>query len=118
MKDVYLPFIRQEGIDITTISIMKFKVMDDMDEKSVLKKFIDVVTQWVSSTEEGKEAWEYSSEDFNVGDLASYEDEIKEAMSKELMANGIHDFEILWGGDSTEIVSFDTILVDSSKLKD
>ena len=39
-------------------------------------------------------------------------------MSKELMAAGIHDFEIVWQGDPDDIKAFDTVLVDSSKLKE
>lgn len=116
MIDIYVPFIRQEGIDLTTFSILKFKVKEIEESKVLIEKFISVLTQWVINTENGKKAWEYSSGDFNVGDLYSFEDEIRGAMSKELMAVGIHDFEIVWGGDSKEVMNFDTVLVDSSKL--
>ena len=35
MKDVYVPFIRQEGIEITTIALMKFKVTDETKESDL-----------------------------------------------------------------------------------
>lgn len=116
MKTVYVPLIRQEGVEITTVSIIKFVVTDKTNESKVINKLTNVITQWVNNTEEGKKAWDDSSEDFNVGDLSSYEDIIKKTMSKELMKTGIYDFEIVMQGDSKEVINFDTILVDSSKL--
>lgn len=116
MKDIYLPFIRQEGIDITTIAIMKLKVTDETKKSDVVDKLIDVITQWINNTEDGKKAWGESCDDFNVGDLSSYEDLIRETMSKELMTVGIHYFEIIFQEDSEKVEDFDTVLVNLSSL--
>ena len=39
-----------------------------------LKQLKEAVTEWVTTTDVGKKAWIYSSEDLNIGDLAGYLD--------------------------------------------
>jgi hypothetical protein len=49
-------------------------------------------TEWVKNTDIGKKAFEYSCEDFNVGDLSSYLGD--EDLNNILLTNGICELEI------------------------
>ena len=76
----------------------------------------DSVTEWVATTKEGKEAWEASSEDFNIGDLAN---EDISPISK--MIRKKHGYRIVSiEAHSTDAVpsdwTFDSILVDATKI--
>lgn len=44
----------------------------DKDAWSALKR---ALTYWADNTKEGREAWHYTSKDFNIGDLESYLDD-------------------------------------------
>jgi len=82
-----------------------------------LKALQGALTQWAAGTSEGKEAWEDSSEDFNVGDL-SYEIG-DESMKPYLEKAGIAYLNI---GVECHVIrtlawSYDTVLMDRETLK-
>ena len=50
------------------------------------------ISDWVKNTEIGKKAFEYTCEDFNIGDLSSYLDD--EDLKHILLTNGVCELEI------------------------
>jgi hypothetical protein len=75
------------------------------------------ITEWIKDTDDGKEAWETSCRDFNVGDLSSYVD--SPWLHNILAVHGIGDLKVtIHSYDSTDNDSwyYDRILVDKTKL--
>lgn len=72
------------------------------------------LTKWFAETEEGREALEDSSDDFNVGDLSvHYPDE---TLLPYLTAAGVFDLEVeTYVGDATDW-SYDQLLFDAGAL--
>jgi len=65
------------------------------------------ISKWIETTESGLQAWEYSSDDFNIGDCSSHIQD-KELITC-LLEQGIvmRNIEIF---ASDEIINFDKIL--------
>ena len=59
-----------------------------------LPKLREAIAAWINKTKEGREAWDYSSEDFNVGDLAGLGYESDTPLGQELAVVGIHNLDI------------------------
>ena len=73
------------------------------------------LTQWVQTTDGGKEAWEESNEDFNIGDLSNQSLEpINEILAKQGVR--ITDIEVHSMDGTSEGWSYDTVLVNASEL--
>lgn len=109
MKTVTLPFIRQEGIRITTLAIVQFGLGDkDVElETEPVEALYNAVTAWVDETEDGRACWKESCGDLNIGDLAQYD----ESFAKYAEAKGhLKNFSILYFGDCSDMVPFDKVL--------
>lgn len=64
MKPVTIPFIRQEGISITTLAIVTFSLENnDADPMTELRA---AASSWIRDTEQGRAVWEYSGGDMNI----------------------------------------------------
>ena len=115
--DRIIPFIRNGSRGIETIAIVRCKV-DPAHKKisDTLNALKEVVTSWIKGFDEGKEAWEYSGRDFNIGDLAQYNNSFLKTEKDLLTYHGIHDFEIVCIVDHTETIPFDTILANTEEL--
>ena len=111
LKPQILVFTRPED-DGGTIAIVSLTPLDGPFSPSLLTRLIQGVTRWVSSSEEGREAYEYSSEDLNIGDLASYEGE--PALVAALEGAGIASFHVIEMFDNNDVEPFDTLLFDPS----
>lgn len=111
MKEKVIPFIRQEGTRTTTIALVSCRTSLETPNQ-ILNALTDVITQWTRETDDGIECWSQSCMDLNIGDLSMYEESFKGTHGKALMDAGIHDFKILWLGDSTESVPFDRVLAE------
>lgn len=68
--EIYVPRIDK---NLVNLAIIKAKTKHSSVDafKNALR---NALTAWVKETDEGKQAWEYSSEDFNVGDLTDWTD--------------------------------------------
>lgn len=108
-----LPFVRHEDGTVTTIAIVELttrKPVRQVSEK--LGALSSAVTAWTKATKDGKECWKYSSNDLNIGDLASYEKKFRGWVKSQPESSLLADFEILWGGDTTGSESYDVQLVE------
>jgi hypothetical protein len=69
-----LVFVRKEGINVIEHLALVEVLMHDPEasQEEVIRSLKAAVTDWVKETPEGKQAWEASSEDFNIGDYFCY----------------------------------------------
>ena len=77
--------------DEATVAVVSATVEDDFGW-SLFVPIKRAVTRWIDETEEGKLAFESSSEDFNVGDLSCELGD--EGLIERLIAEGIHNLKI------------------------
>lgn len=85
------------------------------NERKFLERLTTALTEWVKTTADGKEAWEYSSYDFNVGDLAtSLADNSLVDMLKKY---GIYNMDVDAGDISSQTWLFDEVLVNAEDLE-
>lgn len=70
---IQICFFRADGTSIDALRVVAFTTHAETKE-DVLKRLERAVTKWIQKTEEGKAAWRESSEDLNIGDLATYFD--------------------------------------------
>lgn len=108
-------FNRNEGGVLATYAIVTFTCEQSQDPKVLIEKFKAAVTDWINSTDEGKAAWNYSCEDFNIGDFANYENDQKlnECLAKEGLSVNIDLMN-----DSDNVLPFDTILANDIDEED
>jgi hypothetical protein len=87
-----------------------------LDNSKFLEALIRAITNWMKCTDKGKKAFEYSSEDFNIGDLSSY---LEDANLKGLLyEQGISDLtvSIYTCAESNPNWVYDTHLFDANEL--
>lgn len=104
--------------DEFTFALVQARVAtEDLLSEACFREALEkALTNWARETKEGREAWESSSEDFNVGDLAC-------ALPSESLAPYLAKEGILWLEVATTVHHapcthwcYDTILLDESKL--
>jgi hypothetical protein len=80
-------------------------------EGEVMETFKRAVNRWVLETDQGKEAWEDSSYDLNVGDLfGSHEGD--EDLDRILADEGLFEVKCVWSlGEGAEY-PYDTVLAE------
>lgn len=83
------------------------------ETEALLEMVTRAITRWVNETNAGREAWERSSEDFNVGDLSN-EIGDEELMSR-LREEGVVALDIETHSTAHKW-EYDRILVDESQL--
>lgn len=71
------------------------------------------ITQWVAETEEGRNSWDNSCSDYNIGDFL--EDFRTESLVDQLSKNGLKILS-LETYDVSGMVSYDKVLVDESAI--
>ncbi len=102
-----------ETIDpIVIVSAKKTQAVDTVD--TLYERVVRAVTNWMKSTEEGRKAWKYASDDFNVGDLVSClgDDDLVRFLANE----GVKDFRIDDAEVSDKWSDYDTSLVDGNEV--
>lgn len=112
-----IPFIRKDGCRIDQLAVIQFT----HDEKlktaaAVLEAFERGITDWVESTVRGKKAWDYSSEDLNIGDMLGEEE--NEDLNSRLRREGISIWRCSYQLSEEEEVSYDKILATPEGLED
>lgn len=70
-KTVTLTFIRHDRMQVDRAVAMTLTAPGASSPEDTLKRLTAAGRQWVETTEEGQEAWDYSCEDLNIGDLDS-----------------------------------------------
>lgn len=105
-----LTFIRQEGFaGISNMIVVGVYMTNNKDPMEALKAGI---TEWVETTQEGKDEWEGSCEDFNIGDLLmASDDELMPILRK----HGIAGLRTIYAHDPDLVYPYDTILAEPSE---
>jgi len=113
-----LLFIREEGLKgVTTSALLKVQHVKKMSPDKILETLKKALTDWVKNARKGREAWQESCGDFNIGDLA-LNDRTAEKWCHEtgtLKKYGLLGFSVTSCNDSDPI-PFDTILIDRNSL--
>ena len=116
-KRIVLPFLCEDGSDgLINLAVVEFTVRPNLSSRQALAALKKVLTQWVKTTKDGRAAWKQSSEDFNIGDLALCDEDFKKYGAKALETLGVYGFNILYCGDVADAETFDTILIDETKI--
>jgi hypothetical protein len=106
-------FTRNDSMKLDAAAFLQFRTFHD--DQTAHKAFDNAVTYWVAHTEKGKQVWEHSGKDLNVGDLLGHDAFADPVFIKILQLNGL---EYLNGHGFSEVehISYDHVLVDSSQL--
>lgn len=115
---LYIPFIRQDGLEVNTLAIVKVEVKDSLSADDAVEILKAIVTKWVKETEDGKDCWDNSNGDLNIGDLSLYESDFSEWAKPHLKKAGITDFEIPINVSVNESRLFDELLVDAGDIEE
>ena len=111
-----LAFIRYGKFNsISNLWVVRIATTKAMTRDGALDALIASVATWIKKTAAGHSAWEQSSEDLNIGDLAQYLDDPD--LQAQCRTDGIESVEILYelaGGDE---VCFDRILAHGAELE-
>lgn len=119
---IVLLFARREGLNITNTAEMELLLTpeaaeyvyrgneEEGPEERALQRVKTAITQWVDKTPEGREAWEASAGDLNIGDIASHQIDEDDSLVPFLINQGISVMRAgVMGADKS--LDFDTVLV-------
>jgi hypothetical protein len=114
MGELYIPFVRIERFEPTTIALIKVATEGNMTRDEVVNAIIKMVTRWVDETKDGADVWKESCEDLNIGDLFLHEKEFRDWMyeSDYPFELGILHIEFIVCEDADGGEPFDLVLVD------
>ena len=105
---------RQEKLRIPVMVIVSADQTQTVASPSNLQdRVVAGITRWVDTTAEGQKAWELSSQDFNIGDLSEWLDDVD--LLKCLADEGVKNLTIE-SVDADTDWNYDTVLVDSNSL--
>jgi hypothetical protein len=65
----HLAIIPRSSTEERTFAIVRWK--GEVEKPDILNTLIEVVSEWINTTREGKQLWKDTHEDLNVGDLSS-----------------------------------------------
>lgn len=105
-----LVFLRHEKSQVPNIAVLSLRTLLEND-RDVMEALIGATTEWVSTTTAGRDLWDFSCNDLNIGDLASSTAFTDEAFLAALRARGVEyvSSEFVSGGAAC---SYDEVLVD------
>jgi len=112
MKKIRVCFIRMDGARVDVLRVVEITT-DARTKGEAMQRLTRAIDQWIRNTDEGREAWAESSEDFNVGDLAGYLDGCGKAvpsLQHHLKGEGIARIKDLFVLTDSEQESYDRIL--------
>ena len=112
--------VPRDSRDEVTFAVIHARVSLKAQKKGMgINEFLDAlkqaVTNWIKTTTEGRQAWENSSQDFNIGDLAN---ENIGPINAYLKHHGIaiDDINVFSMDCSAGCWEFDTVLVKGDEL--
>lgn len=114
MRNTTLVFLRHERFEVSNIGILNLKTSLESDSE-VKKALVDATTHWVNTTKEGRNLWNDSSADLNIGDLASSGGLQSTEFIDALRQRGI-EYVSCNLGDCESALSYDKVLVDRSAV--
>ena len=110
--------VPRDSHEETTFTLVRCAKGERVSDAADLHRQVTAaVTRWVRQTESGREAFERSSEDYNVGDLAG--DLGDPDLTRLLLTQGVRDLtiDVYSSGDAPSAWAYDTHLVDASELE-
>jgi hypothetical protein len=109
-----ITFVRHDP-DVFSMARLKLVALRKFpDKEAVVRALTSAVTDWIIETDEGKEEWEDSSEDFNIGDLDTA---MTEKLPPFLMRHGIQYIEIdMMSGLDEQ--NYDRVLVNREQVEE
>lgn len=113
MKTTLL-FTRSESAMVSTLAIVSVTSNLSQDPAVLMVNLKSAITSWIKSTDEGKDAWNESRGDFNIGDFASYCN--NDSMKQCLVDEGLLSVNVTIIDSANEHIPFDTILADEDEL--
>jgi hypothetical protein len=107
----HISFIRKDVSKIDNMVIIQYTHKKALQTpKDVFDAFRGGITQWVEETEEGKNLWNYSSEDLNIGDILG--ENKNKTLSKFLLERGIKKWKPIYELVDQEEYSYDKVLAN------
>jgi hypothetical protein len=120
MIDVRFVVLREDTRDGATLAIVTARVPPDTaDEIGFRDALTSALTAWMRETDDGRAAWEASSHDFNVGDLATHVEGVTpDSLRLYLEERGIHDLSVSIIDENVPCRSwmYDTVLADAERI--
>lgn len=102
---------RRDGVDIDRAIVVTCKSTSSIRTAADLKTaLVSACSKWMQQTKEGMDAWEYSSMDFNFGDLVV---NMHGSLPGFIANEGIEDFSIDDTAEPCSEMSYDTVLMSS-----
>ena len=112
IEKIRVCFIRMDGARVDVLRVVEITT-DARTKGEAMQRLTRAIDQWIRNTDEGREAWAESSEDFNVGDLAGYLDgcgKAVQSLQHYLKGEGIARIKDLFVLTDSEQESYDRIL--------
>lgn len=105
-----LLFVRQESAEVTAAALVQGRTRH-ADNAAVLQAIRSVLSAWVATTEEGRQAWDASAADLNIGDVLSSDILDIAAVADALATQGV------WVSDGAaslvdDMLAYDLVLAD------
>jgi hypothetical protein len=120
MIDARFIILREDTRDGVTLAIVTSRVPpDSADEIGFRDALTSALTAWMQETDDGRAAWEASSHDFNVGDLATQVEGVTpDSLRLYLEARGIHDLSVSIIDENVpcHAWTYDTVLTDAEHI--
>ncbi len=114
MNQIQICFIRMDGARVDALRVLELSTVAE-SKMDALRRLSRAVGRWIQNTNEGRQAWASSREDFNVGDLAEFLSDSGKAIDSLqpfLEKEGIACVKDLFVLTNAEHESYDRILVD------
>jgi hypothetical protein len=114
MHNTKLVFVRYEGGEVCNMGILSLKTSLNSNDE-VKAALVSATTHWVNTTKEGRELWDDSCEDLNIGDLDSGSAFKSAEFIQALKERGVEyvDCSLM---SCDEALSFDEVLVNEAEL--
>ncbi|WP_318493554.1 hypothetical protein [Photobacterium leiognathi] len=106
-----LLFTRQEKLGLENFAVVTVEPAADQNEALALLK--RALTDWAGKTVAGRAEWQGTGEDFNIGDFLLCESDPDLQSTFEKFGVKV---KVLVSSDSTALVSYDEVLIDSDKF--
>lgn len=120
-KTVDVIFIRRDGADALLMAKAKLTTAEGVKVGSCpvtwgMSRLQAAVTEWVRNTQDGKEVWDMSCQDLNIGDLLCAGAGTMHSLGRFLKAQGIVKMS-LESEDLSKTISFDSLLARESDIE-
>lgn len=105
--------------DNDCLVVLEFTTEGITHKNDLLKALRDGITRWMIETKEGKSAFNYSSGDFNIGDLlGSYAGDygFEESLEPYMKAVKIHGIKVLFELTVHNRVAYDKVLCNTAEV--